>query len=52
MKVVLPVWLWLERCPDLGSLQGVRDGSAEQETDLLGKSNVCVLWSLETITSF
>ena len=52
MKVVLSVWLWLEKCPDLGSLQGVRAGSAEQETNLLGKSNVCVLWSLETITSF
>ena len=52
MKVGLSCPLWLERYPDPGSLQAVRAGSTEQETDLPGKSTGHVPVSSETPAPF
>ena len=50
MKVGLSCWLWLERCPDAGFLQGW--GLRVQKRDWSqGRSNVCIQWSLGTTTS-
>ena len=39
MKVELSCQLWLERCPDPESLQGMKAGSRELEIDFPGNSD-------------
>ena len=52
MKVELSCQLWLERRPDLGSLQAMRAGGTEQDIDLPGKSTGHIPVSSEATASF
>ena len=51
MKAGLHCWIWVQRCPNAGFLQGVRAGGAEKRLVSRKEQCLCSVF-LETATSF